>query len=81
MAIMKTVSELFSALGRANIRQRAGHGHQVLSRAANDNLMPAHWYFDIKRLCDERGIPCPDHLFRRHHASAVDLREREPAAK
>ena len=62
---METVADLFTALGRDRIRKEAGHGHQVLTRALADNVMPAHWYFDIKRLCDERGLECPEHLFRR----------------
>lgn len=61
---MQTVTELFAAIGRERIRKEAGYGQQVLSRAVTDNLMPAHWYFDIKRLCDEKGVECPEHLFR-----------------
>ena len=64
---MQTVSQLFDTLGRAAIRSRLGHGHQVLSRATTENVMPAHWYFGIKTLCDERGVECPPSLFRTRH--------------
>lgn len=69
--MMMTVPELFAKLGRDRIRREANHGHQVLTRAVADNLMPAHWYFDIRRMCEEDGIPCPEHLFRRRAKSAA----------
>ena len=68
---MQTVTELFAAIGRERIRKEAGYGQQVLSRAVTDNLMPAHWYFDIRRMCEEDGIPCPEHLFRRRAKSTA----------
>lgn len=67
---MQTVSDLFTTIGRDAIRKRLGHGHQVLSRAATDNIMPAHWYFGIKTLCDEQGVECPQALFRKSHGLA-----------
>lgn len=63
---MQTVTELFATLGRDRIRRECGHGHQVLTRAVAENVMPAHWYFDIRHLCAESGIECPEHLFRRN---------------
>lgn len=62
---MLTVTELFAALGRDRIRRETGHGHQVLSRAVVENIMPSHWFFDFRRMCDADGIECPEQLFRR----------------
>ena len=73
---METVADLFTALGRDRIRNELGHGQQVLSRAVSDNVMPAHWFFGLRDLCDRQGIACPEHLFRvRKPASAATTSE------
>lgn len=64
VTIMQTVSELYETLGRANLGKAIGVKQSVLSRAKVDGIMPTHWYFPVKRMCDERGIKCPEKLFR-----------------
>lgn len=61
---METVSALFSALGRPRIVRETGLSHQLLHRAATENVMPAHWLFKIRPLCESEGISVPDSLFR-----------------
>lgn len=61
---MLTVNDLFNRLGRDRITTELGHGPQVLSRAAIDNVMPSSWYLGMRRLCETVGAECPDALFR-----------------
>lgn len=61
---MKTVSDLFAALERPRIVRETGLTHQLLHRAATENVMPAHWLFKLRPLCERDGIPVPDALFR-----------------
>ncbi len=64
MPTKQTVSDLLTRLGRARITKEAGFGPQVLSRASVDDKMPSHWFFEIRRMCENDGIECPEHLFR-----------------
>lgn len=59
-----TVEQLFEKLGRDRITREQGHTPQVLSRAAIDGLMPAHWYPGIRAMCEAEAIACPHELFR-----------------
>lgn len=66
MSSIQTVSDLYDALGRDAIRKDGGHGHQVMSRALKENVLPSHWLPQIDRMCTAAGIECPRHLFRFH---------------
>lgn len=60
----QTVAEFIEAVGRSTFETDLGHSSQVVSRAIVGNVMPAHWYMDIKDACSAWGVACPDHLFK-----------------
>lgn len=59
-----TVTAICDALGRKEISVRVKRTAAAVSNAASEGVFPAGWYLVIKEMCAEKGIGCPDGLFR-----------------
>lgn len=58
------VVQLCDRLGRRDIALRIGRTVAAVSNATSGGAFPAGWYLVIRQMCDERGLECPDSLFR-----------------
>lgn len=58
-----STSEICDTVGRAAIASAVRVGMSQVSNAVSENRFPARWYFAVKKLCEQAGISCPEHLF------------------
>lgn len=61
---IKTVRSFLNEVGRDKFQLELGHSTQVVTRALADNLMPAHWFVEVRDWAAKRGIDAPEYLFR-----------------
>lgn len=59
-----TVKALVKTIGRDRFQSALGHKPQVVSRAMAEGVMPAHWYWGVRDLCNAVGVVTPEHLFK-----------------
>ena len=51
------------AIGRKVVAARMGVTKTAVSNVVTDGVFPARWYEEMKLLCQESGVECPDRLF------------------
>jgi sialic acid synthase SpsE len=63
--IVMTTEEILKTLDRQELLRRLGlKSSSSVSNAINDGIMPPEWYLTVKTMCDEKGLDCPEALFR-----------------
>jgi hypothetical protein len=68
---MRSVLNLFDALGRDAVRMRLDVSPSQMSNAVAHNSMPSSWYVCIRNMCVECGVECPDGLFTKMRQGVV----------
>lgn len=59
-----TFSEFLNQVGRKRFQDAIDVSTQLVTRALNDELMPAHWFLKVRDWCVSNQIDVPEHLFR-----------------
>lgn len=59
-----TASHICDKLGRREMADRLNRTVAAISNAASDGAFPAGWYLVISEMCAEKGVDCPQGLFR-----------------
>lgn len=59
------IETFLHSVGRPRFRDAIGVSDQLMTRAVDEGLMPASWYFDVRDWCVANKIDVPDHLFKR----------------
>lgn len=57
------VTTICDEIGRKVIAERMKVGKTAVGNAVSDGVFPARWYREMRLLCQEHGLPCPDELF------------------
>ena len=52
------------SVGRRRFEEAIGVSTQVVTRAIKENVMPAHWFLDVRDWCVANKFDVPEHLFR-----------------
>lgn len=60
----KSVRSFLKEVGRDSFQSELGKSPQVVTRAIKDNLMPAHWYIEVRDWAEAKGVSAPEYLFR-----------------
>ena len=60
---MNTVSSICDQIGRKKMAATLGVGLTSISNASVANTFPTPWFKVVEKLCNEKGIECPDDLF------------------
>lgn len=59
------IEQFLQSVGRPRFRDAIGVSDQLITRAVDEGLMPASWYFEVRDWCVANKIDVPDHLFKR----------------
>lgn len=60
---MSTVAEITRKVPQDEICARLGVQPRSIRFARERRLFPASWFKEMSKLCEERGVECPDSLF------------------
>lgn len=69
------VHEICAALGDEAIAERLGVTPRAVRGARDRRRFSPYWYVEMKRMCAEAGVDCPDSAFnfiQAHDASSQD---------
>lgn len=58
-----SVAMICDTIGRKVVADRIGVGKTAVSNAVVEGIFPARWYREMRSLCAEHDLPCPDDLF------------------
>lgn len=61
---MMTVSDICEAIGRKELMSRLDVTKSAVSNSVSDGVFPSSWYGVIENMCAERGLDCPQSLFK-----------------
>lgn len=60
---MSNVQDICDAIGRARLARALGRTKGAITNGISDGSFPSRWYLVVKKLCDAKGVDCPDSLF------------------
>lgn len=64
MTDRNTLPDFLAIVGRQRFQDEIGKSTQLMTRAIDDGMMPAHWFRDVRDWCVRNQIDVPEHLFR-----------------
>lgn len=59
-----TLEQFLDRVGRQRFQDEIGKSTQLVTRAKEDGMMPAHWFLDVRNWCVRNQLDVPEHLFR-----------------
>jgi hypothetical protein len=60
---MMTVKEIVEQVGSDKLECACGVTEFSVKAAKRERMFPASWFKVVEKLCNEKGIECPDNLF------------------
>lgn len=60
---MTNTQHIADQIGQRQIATALGVGTTAVSNAVVRGSFPTSWFLVVKRLCDERGVDCPETAF------------------
>lgn len=58
-----TTRDICDRIGRKLVADRIGVSKKAVSNAVAEGVFPARWYRELRAVCSEQGIECPEDLF------------------
>ena len=74
-----TVEEFLERVGRPVFQHETGYSTQLVQRAKDTGLFPAHWFWKVRSFCADRDVSVPEHLFRGHPEARQSLTSITPS--